>query len=266
MKIDLYATCWNEERMLPFFFNHYDKLVDHYYIYDNQSTDGSLGILSSHPNVTILPFVLEGDSLIEAAIKKLNDIWKPSIGNADWVTVCNIDELFWHPNLYKYLTRCNKKGITYLISEGYQMITKEFPNKNVELTKKIITGERDKKFDKPSFFNPNKITHSGFTMGRHSATPKGCIILPKENEILLLHYKYLGLNYVKKRHAELNARRRKKDVAKNYGHQYDAEQTIELYKNYSAKAKKVIPNITSIIWRNLLGPRPVKYSSGRKIC
>ena len=43
--IHLHATCWNEERMLPFFFRYYDRFVDRYFIHDNQSSDGSIEIL-----------------------------------------------------------------------------------------------------------------------------------------------------------------------------------------------------------------------------
>ena len=46
MIIHLHATCWNEEQMLPFFFRYYDRFVDRYYIHDNQSSDGSIEILS----------------------------------------------------------------------------------------------------------------------------------------------------------------------------------------------------------------------------
>ena len=28
MKVDLYTIVWNEEEMLPFFFRHYDSLVE----------------------------------------------------------------------------------------------------------------------------------------------------------------------------------------------------------------------------------------------
>ena len=40
--IHLYTICWNEERMLPFFFRHYDQWVDRYVVYDDNSTDATL--------------------------------------------------------------------------------------------------------------------------------------------------------------------------------------------------------------------------------
>ena len=73
MIVHLHASCWNEERMLPLFFRYYDTFIDRYYIHDNGSDDGSLAILEAHPRVTILPLVLEGDPLCEAAFAQVND-------------------------------------------------------------------------------------------------------------------------------------------------------------------------------------------------
>jgi hypothetical protein len=33
LTVHLYATCWNEEKMLPYFFRHYDNLVSRYFIF-----------------------------------------------------------------------------------------------------------------------------------------------------------------------------------------------------------------------------------------
>ena len=55
MKIDLYARCWNEGDMLPFFFLHYDHLVQRYVIYDDGSTDNSQQLLSLNPKVELRP-------------------------------------------------------------------------------------------------------------------------------------------------------------------------------------------------------------------
>ena len=47
MKVTLYTICYNEQEMLPYFLNHYSKMVDKIVVYDNQSTDNSRKILES---------------------------------------------------------------------------------------------------------------------------------------------------------------------------------------------------------------------------
>ena len=45
LRVHLYAQCWNEGFMLPYFFRHYDSFVDRYVIFDDGSNDRSLAIL-----------------------------------------------------------------------------------------------------------------------------------------------------------------------------------------------------------------------------
>ena len=268
MIIHLHATCWNEERMLPFFFRYYDRFVDRYFIHDNQSSDGSIEILRSHPRVTILPFVIEGESIVEAAITKINEFWKISRGQADWVAVCNIDEFFWHCDLNWYLRECQKRGITFLESKGYQMVSYKFAERNDDLIHTHRRGCRFQKFDKPSFFNPNAITETKFARGRHSCNPEGHVARPKRNEILLLHYKYIGQEYVEARHAELSARRRSLDVERRYGRHYDAAETESRFADFMARSREVVPANQALraSVRRMLGPsvRPSVQSAIRQ--
>lgn len=225
--------------MLPFFFRHYDHFVDRYFIHDNQSDDESLAILGAHPRVTILPLVLEGDSFVEAAFAQVNSFWWPSRGEADWVAVCNIDEFFWHTDIAGYLSECLAKGITFLNSVGYQMVSERFPAPGDDLAETYRMGVRDPRFDKPAFFSPDAITESGFGIARHTCDPKGRVVRAPRDEIRLLHYKHLGRDYVIERHAELNARRREHDIKNNYGYHYDPDVTLKRHERFMAQARDV---------------------------
>lgn len=240
MVIHLHASCWNEARLLPFFFRHYDPFIDHYFIHDNQSDDGSEEILNGHPNVTVVPLHLEGDSIIEAAFAQVNGFWLPSRGQADWVAVCNIDEFFWHPDMKGYLSNCQAQGVTCINSFGFQMISEKFPGKDDNLADSLRTGVRDSDYDKPSFFNPDKVSESGFNMARHGWRPTGTVNWPSQAEIFLLHYKHLGQDYLVERHTKLNARRRSRDIERKYGFHYDPRLTIERHVSLLAEAQDVI--------------------------
>lgn len=244
--------------MLPFFFRHYDPIVDRYFIYDNQSTDGSLDILKAHPRVTILPLVIEGDSYVESANVQVNRFWHPSRGDADWVAVCNIDEFFWHIDLAWYLRKCREKGITFLKSVGYQMVSECFPEPSDDLPKALRNGIRAEYIDKPAFFNPDAITETRFGVGRHACNPQGHVVFPRSDELYLLHYKHLGLDYVTGRHAELNARRRAGDVERRLGFHYDPELTIAEHAKLLTERRESVPADQSG-WararRRVFGPR-----------
>src|SRR5690348_230198 len=126
MRVHLYAQCWNEEFMLPFFFRHYDGFVDRYVIYDDGSTDQTLSILAKHPRVEVRRFVrayAESFALSEQALS--NECWKESLGEADWVIVTDIDEHLYHPAMWQYLEQASAAGLTLIPALGFQMITND---------------------------------------------------------------------------------------------------------------------------------------------
>lgn len=244
-EIHLYAGCWNEEKILPFFFEHYDRFISKYFIYDNDSTDRSLEILNAHPRVTVRPLVLEGRSYTEAGLKHLRAMKFEESQLANWVTICNIDEFFWHPDLLGYLEDMETEGVTVIKSEGYQMISDQFPASGDHLPATIKQGARFERMDKIAFFKPAEVPDLGFSVGRHNSVPVGNVVRPKEEQVKLLHYKHLSLNYVLERHRELNSRRRSVDIEKSYGHHYSDKVTLERHAGYKRDALNVVDLFTN---------------------
>ncbi len=206
--------------MLPHFFRHYDALVDRYHIFDNGSTDGSLDLLERHPKVTLEHFSVQGPSFLEAARTFYDECWKRSRGKTDWVIVCNIDEHLHHPDLPRYLARCRHRGITLIVPEGYEMISDTFPTGGPPLCEQVRMGARFRRMDKPQLFAPDHIREINFSVGRHKADPKGVVKRPAKPRVKLLHYKYLGLDYMSARLMDLSRGLREKDVERGWGHKY----------------------------------------------
>jgi hypothetical protein len=121
------------------------------------------------------------------------------------------------------------------------MVSETFPRPNDDLVQTHRFGVRDRFFDKPSFFDPDAITESGFGIARHTVEPKGRIVRPAREEIVLAHYKYLGLDYIGERHAELNSRRRALDVEAGHGAHYDAESSRRNFARLFAQRVMVLP-------------------------
>jgi hypothetical protein len=229
--------------MLPHFFKHYDNIADEYFIFDNDSTDNSLSILRSHPKVNVNRFEIQGGSLIQSALEQFNHFWKQSRGKADWVIVCDIDEHLYHPDFRKYLQECTSGGITLIVPEGYEMVSDTFPDSDRPLYESIKYGVKDGLFfDKPQIFNPGEIIEMNFTAGRHSAAPTGRVVAPPNKEVLLLHYKYIGFNYLNSRMSELKTGLRINDIANRWGIQYlwDEQTRRQVFEKLKKASVKVL--------------------------
>ena len=241
LTVHLHALCWNEARLLPYFFRHYDPVVDRYFVYDNRSTDGSLELLERHPRVVLGTFEF-GESFVRAATEHYNQCWKQSRGQADWVFIVNIDEHLYHPHLMEYLRACKRHGVTVILPEGYNMISDTFPTTAKPLWKTIRYGARDPIWDKAEFFDPNRIEEINFVEGRHTASPSGEVVYPRTVRTKLLHFKYLGADYLVGRHAELASKIPSEDFAKGWAYQYmwDRERNLEELQRCRANAVRVV--------------------------
>jgi hypothetical protein len=217
-RIDLFCLCWNDARMLPFFFRHYDPIVDRYFVYDNGSTDESLALLRNHGRVEVTHFDVEGDSFVEEECRLGDTIWRNS--DADWVIVTDIDEHIYHPKLIDYLQRCAEQGITAIKSIGYEMVSDGFPTGDQELCEMVPIGARSTGHDRLCIFNPRELTATNFGPGRHEAEPTGRVIWAPYSEVLLLHFKQLGVDYPIARSAELRRGLRPRDLESGWGFHY----------------------------------------------
>ena len=218
LKVHLYCLCWNDARMLPSFFRHYDQFVDRYFIFDNGSTDNSLSLLQQHGRVEISHFDVAGDSFVDEERRLGDTIWKGS--RADWVIVTDIDEHTYHPELLKYLRSCKEKGVTAIQSIGYEMVSDAFPTGTRQLTDLVTVGARSTGHDRLCIFNPQAIVETNFTPGRHRAAPEGRVVWPEYPEVLLLHFKQMGPEYPIIRSAELRQGLKSRDLEKGWGVHY----------------------------------------------
>ncbi len=259
VKIHLYCLCWNDARMLPFFFKHYDDLVDQYFVFDNGSTDESIRMLEKHGRVKISHFDVPGDSFVDEERRLGDTMWRGS--DADWVIITDIDEHIYHPNLPDYLQRCTGNNVTAIRSIGYEMVSDCFPSETQRLFELVTIGSRSAGHDRLCIFNPSAITKTNFGPGRHVAKPEGRVVWPLCPEILLLHYKQLGVEYTTARSAELRQGLRSRDLAEGWGVHYtwSADQIAANWRLTKAAAGPV-PGLGTL--RHI---EPAKYLEDERI-
>lgn len=211
-RVHVYAQCWNDEFMLPYFFRHYDPFVDRYVIFDDGSTDRSREILERHPKVEMRRFVRSDPEWFVKSEQALsNACWKESRGSADWVIVTDVDEHLYHPAMQEYLRACADSTITLIPALGFQMLSESLPGKTDLLCDTLTFGAPYYDLMKVSLFRPDAIEEINFTFGRDQVDPIGDIRVPQRDELLLLHYKYLGLEQTYARHQALLARLGERD-------------------------------------------------------
>ncbi|HEV8389865.1 MAG TPA: hypothetical protein VGQ35_08475, partial [Dongiaceae bacterium] len=83
-------------------------------------------------------------------------------------------------------------------------------------------------------------------IGGHGAEPAGHVVYPRRDELLLLHYKWLGIEYLAKRHELLDTGLRAGDRANGWGVHYKLDRA-QLERHFES------------MWRNAVDIRDPAY-------
>lgn len=248
MRVRAYTVCWNEIKILPYYLKHYSTFCEDIVIYDNGSTDGSRDLIKSHPK-TILRHFESHDQLrddIQQEIK--NNCWKETRLIMDWVIVSDVDELLYCDNLEKFIT--DNAGYSVFTPIGYNMVSDYFPKTNNQIYDEIKYGCYHPPSCKPVLFNPNRVIEINYSPGAHY-TKNEIIVgnmwhwydhhaMNHAYPIKLLHFKFLGLNYVIDRYKALEKRISSINKENNWGMHYTKSASqicdeFQLIKNASFK-------------------------------
>jgi hypothetical protein len=135
------------------------------------------------------------------------------------------------------------------------MLSEQFPKQKTLLCQSLTTGACDPFYNKLNIFSPNEIDAVNYTPGRHTAAPTGHVVLPQRDELLLLHYRYLGFERVRKRYGQFLTRQRKTDMAMGWGNQY-SWSSEQLRDDWNLVASRLVdisrPNLRP--WKTHEGP------------
>lgn len=235
IKIEVFAICYNEEKMLPYFLRYYSQFGD-ITVYDNMSTDNSIEIMKSH-RVNVIPYDTNNQIRDDVYIDIKNNCYKKS--DSDWVIVCDIDEFVYHKDL---LSIIEKSKSTIIRPTGYEMFSESFPTTDKMIFEEIKTGILYPNSSKMCLFKPQEI-EINFLPGCHNAKPRGNVVIDENTNIKLLHYKHLSRDYVIKRYKIYEKRLSNINKQRNWGkHYYQKEAEINAYFDKNMKASINVVN------------------------
>ena len=212
MTIDVFSLCYNEEIILPYFLKHYKKFARNITIYDNMSTDNSVNIMNEY-GVKVIRFNTKGKFEESLLMYIRNNSWKSS--DADWVIVCDMDELIYHENIIEVLTNTNAN---HIVTEGYEMMSETLPTTEGQIYEELKFGYFKPDYSKPCLFKPSEVTDINFGPGCHKADPTGPnIISIKDSGIKLLHYKYINREVLIKKYKHYKVRQSREMIRNKWG-------------------------------------------------
>lgn len=236
-KIDAYIMCFNEEKTMPFILDYYSKYCQSITLIDNMSTDKSLEVASKYPNMTILRWDSGGFYNEHAQTTIKQQIYKNSRGKADWVILADGDEIIYGLEM---LSEYKKKGIKLPNINGYHMVCEKFPEYDGTcITEKVKTGSREPHMDKQAVLDPS--VDISYSLGMH--TFRADAQRDMDNPPLkLLHYKFLGADYIVDRNKMYTPRISEQYKAMGIGeHLLIPEQEIrkEVYNRLNSAIKVI---------------------------
>lgn len=189
MKIEVFAICYNEEKILPYFLRHYQQFAD-VIIYDNHSTDKSVEIIQKAGAKTVS--YDSGNTLNDLRyIEIKNNCWKES--KADWVIVCDSDEFVYCPDMLVSILKYT--GFTAFEPTWYEMFSEQFPTTSGQIYDEVKMGYEA--WPKLNLFRPSEVKEINYEVGCHIVHPEGNVVLNfAESPIKTLHMRHLGKQYI----------------------------------------------------------------------
>lgn len=218
---------------MPYFMRHYTQFAD-VILLENGSTDRTVDIAHSL-GAEVWKYDRPDEIDDQWFMDTKNSCWKES--KADWVMVVDADEFIYHPELVKILK--NTKS-TVFMPRLWNMFSESFPTTEGQIYEEVTGGREGGA--KMNIFNPKEITDINYEVGCHNAKPAGNVKLNLNSEILTLHMRNLGIEYMLERNHRASARRSELNKRMGWGYHVDFpdSEVITYYNNETTGLIKVL--------------------------
>jgi glycosyltransferase involved in cell wall biosynthesis len=201
------------------------------------STDNSVNIMNEY-GVNVIPYDTQGKLEESAFLNIKNNSWKGS--DADWVIVCDTDELIYHENIIELLTNTHAN---HIVTEGYEMVSETLPTTEGQIYEELKFGYSKPDYSKACLFKPSEVTNINFGPGCHFSSPTGPnIISIRDSGIKLLHYKYLNREVLIKKYAHYKVRQSQEMIRNGWGNyqEWDANVINSQFDSWLSISNNII--------------------------
>lgn len=253
---------YNEQDIIPFVKQYFAKMIEagidlKVVIYNNQSTDKSVEMLSDLPYVEIREFFTNNEMNDVIMAKLRNTCWleckdKPDV---DFCVVCDLDECMYSNDWLGELSKMKEGGYNVLGNIWYALCGDSFPkyDNNMLLHQIIGKGYRQHINHREEYghlgkfilFDPHQIDYMNYSVGSHIAYPQPELKLYVSDKIFTIHFnKGFGLKYFyNKRHKmyqRLSVTNLTHGMCLEYGYDYERiKNEYEGYQNNSINIEKI---------------------------
>lgn len=265
MILHTYISTRNDLWMVRHYVRYWSQFASKIFVYDDDSTDGTREfLLSCAPLVEVKDPGFHGIDELDLQNLRSHEYRKWSRGVADWVVIGDSDEFHYHPNMVQALEEKKRQGFVGVVSHGWQMMAERPPEGDVLLTDAIKEGLPDTGYSRVIFSPELDIIqgighHSWHIVGGQSLNfhptrkkldkpvelPKK--IYPVETADIafkMLHFKYIGSDYIRDRHARIWDRLSDHNKKVGWGHHnspdYHKQYSVEWYERKLPERQKVI--------------------------
>ena len=248
MDITVHTLCYNEEKLLPFFLDYYSRFASKITVWDNCSTDASASIANGFKKtkVKIERFNTNNEFREDMNVHIKNNCWKGE--KSDFVIVCDVDEFLHAVDIPDFLARRSEFHVFRPV--GYNMVSEKFPEYGPRLiTEQIKSGAMAENYSKMVLFNPKVVEEINYSVGAHTAKPKGAVPLQLydardfNEELKLLHYKNVSFEYRRTKNKEYATRVGpiSKHFNWNFHFSYDEQKQRTEFDGLLSAAKQILP-------------------------
>jgi hypothetical protein len=227
MKVLTVAMSCDEQDLISYFVRHYRQLGD-VTIYDDISSDAT-AVIARDEGANVISMSQSEPEPDNRLLWVKNQSWKSMRDQYDWIIAVDIDEFLYHNDLRDALNQSQEAGGTVLVPCGYDMVADGPPYGSEPITTLIRRGVIRQDFCKFCCFNPKRVDDMNYVWGAHAAKPTGYVRLLPYPGLKLLHYHYLGTEWVLRRYA---SRRRRRGVLKVPEGLRDYGESAEIIQNF----------------------------------